>query len=188
VGAVSTRSSYLDLEIGTIIRKCARGGSRKRSWERRKEERMSKGVRRWEKRGETRMHFCLHLPVTSEGTSCLGLLSPGGHHYCFTVKAACAGSSSSSLFPFNLTERAPSSLVHAWHLIERVWTSQTLYASSNRTQRKRCDHCSRINYMVMKVSCKIALSEMTARIFPAVDERKIVFILYYSLFFFRRGI
>lgn len=60
----------------------ARGGNRKRSRGRRKAE---KGRREREERGGTRMHFCLHLPVTSEETSCLGLLSPGGHYYCFRL-------------------------------------------------------------------------------------------------------
>lgn len=80
VGAVR-RLSYLDLEIGTITRECAR---RKQKKKQRKAE-SGEREREREKRGETRMHVCLHLPVTSDGTSCLGLLSPGGHYYCFRL-------------------------------------------------------------------------------------------------------
>lgn len=83
VGAVH-RPSYLDLEIGTITRECARRKQKKKQ----KKAESGEREREREKRGKTRMHFCLHLPVTSEGTSCLGLLSPGGHYYCF--KLACS--------------------------------------------------------------------------------------------------
>jgi len=94
VGAVH-RSSYLDLEIGTITRECARRKQKKKQWKAESGER----EREREERGETRMHFCLHLPVTSEGTSCLSLFSPGGHYYCFKLPARFF----TFPFPFNLS-------------------------------------------------------------------------------------
>lgn len=87
VGAVH-RPSYLDLEIGTITRECARRKQKKKQRKTESGEREREREREREQRGEMRMHVCLHLPVTSEGTSCLGLLSPGGHYYCF--KLACS--------------------------------------------------------------------------------------------------
>lgn len=80
-GGRRAQASYLDLEIGTITRECAR---RKQKKKQRKAE-SGEREREREERGEARMRVCLHLPVTSEGTSCLGLLSPGGHYYCFRL-------------------------------------------------------------------------------------------------------
>lgn len=84
-----------------------RGGSRKRS--RGKAEGVRReGAREGAKRGGTKMHFCLHLPVTSEGTSCLGLLSPSGVTTTVLVFAL-ARSSSPSLFPhLAASPRVPS--------------------------------------------------------------------------------
>lgn len=145
VGAMH-RPSYLDLEIGTITRECAR---RKQKKKQRKAE-SGEREREREERGKTRMHFCLHLPVTSEGTSCLGLLSPGGHYYCF--KLAC----SLLRLPFSLQAPLRALPFRVYPLHRRT----CVYKSDFIRERKECraGHCSRINYMLMRIPCRISFS------------------------------
>lgn len=142
---VEYRSNYLDLEIGTITRECAR---RKQKKKQRKAEGEEKGREARDKdalllapAGDVRRDFLF------------GPAQPlGGHHYCFSLACTLVFAFS---FPFAISSRVPS--------LSNV-RIQVSYAS------KECrGHCSCINYMLMKIPRKKSRSEITARIFSTPD-------------------